>query len=112
MPLRPDAVWFVTGDSSGFGRRIAEQAHAVGCRVVATARDASSLADLADDDRLLRSSLDVASAADIDHAVAAAEAKFGTVDVLVNNAGYGYFGAIEEGEEAEIRRLFDTAGWR
>jgi len=101
-------VWFVTGVSRGFGREIAIQALARGYRVVATARDVASLADLDRHERLLRLPLDVTDTARIAAAVATAEAHFGAIDVLVNNAGYGYLAAIEEGEEAEVRALFDA----
>lgn len=103
-------VWLITGCSTGFGRELAEQAIARGFNVVVTARDVSKVADLAqgNEERTLALALDVTDSATIDHAVKAALAKFGTVDVLVNNAGYGYQSSVEEGEEAEIRAQFDA----
>ena len=103
-------VWFITGCSTGLGRALAECAIARGWRVVATARDAVRIADMASGapDRVLALSLDITNPADIDAAVAAARATFGRIDVLVNNAGYGYQSTVEEGEEAEIRAQFDT----
>ena len=103
-------VWFVTGCSTGFGRELARAVLARGWRCVASARNKASLDDLAPEagDRLLRVSLDVTDAAQIDAAVAAAQKQFGTIDVLVNNAGYGYQSSIEEGEEREIRAQFDA----
>ncbi|MCP3705541.1 oxidoreductase [Paraburkholderia sp. CNPSo 3274] len=103
-------VWFVSGCSTGFGRELARAVLARGWRCVATARNKASLDDLAPEagDRLLPVSLDVTDAAQIDAAVAAAQKQFGAIDVLVNNAGYGYQSSIEEGEEREIRAQFDA----
>ncbi|HEY3599311.1 MAG TPA: oxidoreductase [Paraburkholderia sp.] len=103
-------VWFITGCSTGFGRQLARAVLARGWRCVATARSKTSLSDLAGDagDRLLPLDLDVTDAAQVAAAVDAAQARFGTIDVLVNNAGYGYQAAIEEGVEAEIRAQFDV----
>ena len=105
-----NAVWLITGCSKGFGRALAEQALAAGYRVVATARHAADVADLAaaHPDAVEVVALDVTDQAQIDAALAAAERRFGQVDVLVNNAGYGYLGAIEEGEDAEVKALFET----
>jgi len=103
-------VWFISGCSTGFGRELAKLVLARGWRAVVTARDADRVADLAEgvDDRALAVSLDVTDQAQIDDAVAQAKAKFGRIDVLVNNAGYGYQATAEEGDEAEIRAQFDT----
>jgi NAD(P)-dependent dehydrogenase (short-subunit alcohol dehydrogenase family) len=103
-------VWFITGCSTGFGRELALAVLARGWRCVATARNKASLDDLAPEagERLLRVSLDVTDPAQIDTAVAAAQARFGGIDVLVNNAGYGYQSSIEEGDEREIRAQFDA----
>jgi NAD(P)-dependent dehydrogenase (short-subunit alcohol dehydrogenase family) len=105
-----DAVWLITGCSKGFGREIARQALDAGYRVVATARRVTDLADLTagEPTRALALELDVTNQTKIGSVIAAAEARFGRIDVLVNNAGYGYLGAIEEGEDTEVRRLFDT----
>jgi NAD(P)-dependent dehydrogenase (short-subunit alcohol dehydrogenase family) len=103
-------VWFITGCSTGLGRALAESVIGRGWRAVVTARDVASVTDLASgvDERVLALKLDVTSQADIDAAVAAARAKFGRIDVLVNNAGYGYQTTAEEGVEAEIRAQFDA----
>ncbi|WP_027820418.1 oxidoreductase [Paraburkholderia bannensis] len=103
-------VWFVTGCSSGFGRELVLAVLERGWRCVATARNKASLDDLAPDagERLLRVSLDVTDAAQIESAVAQAHKQFGTIDVLVNNAGYGYQSSIEEGDEREIHAQFDA----
>lgn len=110
MTLPADPVWFITGCSTGFGRELAKLVLARGWRVVATARDADRLHDLvaSAEDRALAVSLDVTDADQITAAVAAAKERFGRIDVLVNNAGYGYQSSVEEGEEAEIRAQFDT----
>lgn len=103
-------VWFVTGCSTGFGRLLCQKLLDTGERVVATARDASSLDDLraGDDDLLLKATLDVSRGVQIVSAVKSALERFGSVDVLVNNAGYGYFSTQEDGDIDEIRRMFET----
>ncbi len=103
-------IWFITGCSTGFGRDLAKIVLARGWRVVATARDAARLADLAEggSDRALLLSLDVTDAGQVKQAVAEAEKRFGGIDVLVNNAGYGYQSSIEEGEDEEIRAQFEA----
>jgi NAD(P)-dependent dehydrogenase (short-subunit alcohol dehydrogenase family) len=102
-------VWFVTGTSSGFGRRILEEVIRRGERVVATARDPKSLDDLVKlaPDRVLALQLDVTKTDQIEAAVAAAIERFGAVDVLVNNAGYSIVGAVEETSEEELRGAFE-----
>lgn len=102
-------VWFVTGSSSGFGRSIAEEVIARGERVVATARDPRALEDLVAraPERVLALRLDVTKPAEIDAAIAAATARFGGLDVLVNNAGFSLVGALEETSEAELRATME-----
>ena len=100
-------VWFITGCSTGFGRELATQALAHGFRTVVTARKPEQVEGLATKGGSLVLKLDVTDQAQIDAAVKAAGEKFGGIDVLVNNAGIGYFAAIEEGEEIEVRRMFE-----
>jgi NAD(P)-dependent dehydrogenase (short-subunit alcohol dehydrogenase family) len=108
--ITKDAVWLITGCSKGLGRALAAQVLAKGYRVVVTARRAADIADLvaAHGDAALAVELDVTDPAQISAAVTAAEDRFSGVDVLVNNAGYGYLAAIEEGEDADVRALFET----
>lgn len=102
-------VWFITGCSTGFGRELAKLTLDRGWPTVVTARDKSRLADLiAGYDNALAVDLDVTDEGQIAAAVKAAEEKFGRIDVLVNNAGYGYQASLEEGEEREIRDMFDA----
>ncbi len=103
-------VWFITGSSKGFGRIWAEAALARGDKVVATARDVSSVHPLVEQygDQVLALPLNVDDKAAVDAAVAQAVARFGRIDVAVNNAGYGLFGAIEEVSEAEARAQIET----
>ena len=110
MTLPADPVWFITGCSTGFGRELAKLVLDRGWRVVATARGKDRVADIVEiaPDRALAVDLDVTDKSQIDAAVAAAKDKFGRIDVLVNNAGYGYQSAIEEGEEQEIRDQFEA----
>ncbi|MBK8725526.1 MAG: SDR family NAD(P)-dependent oxidoreductase [Holophagaceae bacterium] len=109
-PTAPTKVWFITGCSSGLGRVLVQELLAAGHRVAATARTPDSLRDLdpGDPARFLALPLDVTDDESIQAAVAAALARFGRLDVLVNNAGYGVVGALEEIPEGEIRRIFDT----
>lgn len=103
-------VWLITGASSGLGKAISEAALAKGHQVTATARNPEKLVFSASDTRgqLLTAQLDVTDPASVQQAVALALQQFGRIDVLVNNAGYGLFGAVEELDMEEIRRQFDT----
>ncbi len=101
-------VWFITGCSSGFGRALAKEALAQGNRVIVAARNTADVQDLTEgNENAFPVQLDVTKAGEIKAAVQAGLEKFGRIDVLVNNAGIGYFGAIEESDEAEVRRMFD-----
>jgi NAD(P)-dependent dehydrogenase (short-subunit alcohol dehydrogenase family) len=104
------STWLITGCSTGLGRALAEAVIAADHNAVVTARDVGKVADLAVDntDRVLALSLDVTDTAQITNAVGQAEENFGGIDVLVNNAGYGYRAAVEEGDDPDIRRLFET----
>jgi NAD(P)-dependent dehydrogenase (short-subunit alcohol dehydrogenase family) len=103
-------TWFITGSSRGFGREWAIAALERGDSVAATARDTSTLDDLVErfGDRILPLKLDVTDRAAVFAAVAAAHERFGRLDVVVNNAGYGQFGLIEEISEDEARAQFET----
>jgi NAD(P)-dependent dehydrogenase (short-subunit alcohol dehydrogenase family) len=101
-------VWLITGCSTGFGRALTELLISRGYRVVVTARQPSEVVDLAVHGETLVLKLDVTDQTEVDAAIASAEAKFGRIDVLVNNAGIGYFAAIEEGDDQQIRHLFDV----
>jgi NAD(P)-dependent dehydrogenase (short-subunit alcohol dehydrogenase family) len=102
-------TWLITGCSTGLGHALAEAVLAAGDNVVVTARDVASVADLADSaGSALALSLDVTDNARIASVVAAATDRFGAIDVLVNNAGYGYRAAVEEGDDADVRQLFAT----
>jgi NAD(P)-dependent dehydrogenase (short-subunit alcohol dehydrogenase family) len=101
-------VWFITGGSTGFGRELAKLIVARGWPVVVTARNMTEVEDLATSDKVLALELDVTDDGEIASAVKAAEQKFGAIDVLVNNAGYGYLTTVEEGEEKQIRAMFDA----
>ena len=107
---KPQRVWFITGASTGFGRLLAEEVLKAGGKVVATARKLDNVADLEKKypQTAQALSLDVTDARQVDSAVAQAFARFGRVDVLVNNAGYGVAGAIEEVSEAEFMPMFET----
>jgi NAD(P)-dependent dehydrogenase (short-subunit alcohol dehydrogenase family) len=105
-----DKVWFITGTSKGFGRIWAEAALARGDRVAATARDPKTLAPLVEryGERVAALSLDVTDKPAVEAAIKTAHARFGRLDVVINNAGYGLFGAIEEVNEAEARAQIET----
>jgi NAD(P)-dependent dehydrogenase (short-subunit alcohol dehydrogenase family) len=103
-------TWFITGTSSGFGRLLTEQLVARGDRVAATLRRPEALDDLraSSDDRLWVGQLDVTDVDQVRHVVDSAFAEFGPIDVIVNNAGYGVFGSVEEASDEQIRRVIDT----
>lgn len=102
-------VWFVTGCSTGFGRALATELLEQGYRVVVTARNTAQVADIVygKEDRALTIQLDVTKQEEIDAAVQTVMDTWGRIDVLVNNAGIGYFGALEESDEVEIRKMFE-----
>ena len=102
-------VWFITGCSTGFGRELASLALQQGNRVVVTARKTSDIEDIVSPypETAIAVKLDVTDKADIKASVEKAMETFGGIDVLVNNAGIGYFGAVEESEDDEVRRMFD-----
>ncbi|MET8170230.1 SDR family NAD(P)-dependent oxidoreductase [Streptomyces sp. NPDC005329] len=103
-------IWFITGSSRGFGRLFAEAALSRGDKVAATARDTDSLAGLvaAYGEAILPLPLDVTDKAAVTAAVAQAHERFGRLDVVVNNAGYGLYGMVEELTEEQIRAQFET----
>jgi NAD(P)-dependent dehydrogenase (short-subunit alcohol dehydrogenase family) len=103
-------VWFITGCSTGFGRELAAAVLKRGWCAVLTARNPATLADLLDahPQQAVSARLDVTRAADIEAAVRQAYDAFGRIDVLVNNAGYGYLAAVEEGEDTEVRAMFEA----
>ncbi|APA89614.1 SDR family NAD(P)-dependent oxidoreductase (plasmid) [Paraburkholderia sprentiae WSM5005] len=104
------AVWFITGVSSGFGRSLAEAVLARGDKVVGTVRNDAQIAPFENlaPERAHGVLLDVTDAAAVPRAISQAIERAGPIDVLVNNAGYGLFGAFEEVSDAEARQLFDT----
>ena len=104
------STWLITGCSTGLGRDLAQAVLAYGHQAVVTARDAARVQDLveAHPETALAVALDVIDPAQVAEAVRAAEERFGGVDVLVNNAGYGYRAALEEGEEDAVAQLFAT----
>lgn len=103
-------VWFITGTSSGFGRLLAEEVLARGEKVVGTARRAEVLRDLVEKypDTARAVKLDVTNLEDVKNSIQTAIKEFGRIDVLVNNAGYALVGAIEEAQNEEIQKQFDT----
>jgi NADP-dependent 3-hydroxy acid dehydrogenase YdfG len=110
MTQRTSRVWLITGCSTGFGRVIAEQALAQGDQVIATARKIEQIKDLEQKypQTAKALTLDVTHKAGIENAVQESLKAFGRIDVLVNNAGYGLTGSIEEVSDKEIRDQFET----
>ncbi len=103
-------TWLITGCSTGLGRALAHAVLARGHNAVVTARDTSTIQDLTTEfpTTALAVALDVTEQSQVDAAVKLAEERFGALDVLVNNAGHGYRAAIEEGDDGDVRALFDT----
>jgi NAD(P)-dependent dehydrogenase (short-subunit alcohol dehydrogenase family) len=110
MPHQNPPVWFITGCSTGFGRELAKLVLEKGWCAVVTARNPDTIQDFrtAYGGRALVLKLDVTVPAQVAEAVQKAESNFGRIDVLVNNAGFGYLAAVEEGEDAEVRAMFET----
>jgi NAD(P)-dependent dehydrogenase (short-subunit alcohol dehydrogenase family) len=114
-PMEPTSiskprVWFITGTSQGLGRELVAEALMRGDFVVATSRSPETVASIfqAFRDQLLAVSMDLNDSASVAAAVDAVISRFGRIDVLVNNAGYGLLGAVEEANDAEIQKLFET----
>ena len=110
LPNQHGKTWFITGASSGFGSLLAKYLITLGANVVATARSVNALTELQAlaPAQVQAIGLDVTIQRSIDEAVAAAIARWGSIDVLVNNAGYGLTGAVEEATEAEYMPMFNT----
>lgn len=112
MPANTESspVWFITGCSTGLGRALAEAVLKHGHRAVVTARNPAQIQDIVAryPQTSLAAQLDVANFSQVKLAITAAEKAFGRIDVLVNNAGYGYLAAVEEGEEQKFRDMFET----
>lgn len=103
-------TWLITGCSTGLGLAFAEQVLKQGYNAIITSRKVEDIQDLADQypDTALALSLDVTNSDQITSVIAQAETRFGRIDVLLNNAGYGYRAAVEEGDNNDVRALFDT----
>jgi NAD(P)-dependent dehydrogenase (short-subunit alcohol dehydrogenase family) len=102
-------VWFITGCSTGFGHALAKELLENGYRVAVTARNVEQIKDMVSEysETAIALTLDVTNHNQIKAAVDATIAHFGQIDVLVNNAGIGYFAAVEESEEEEVRKMFE-----
>jgi NAD(P)-dependent dehydrogenase (short-subunit alcohol dehydrogenase family) len=108
-----DKVWLITGCSTGFGRELAKHVLELGYKAAVAARKTDDIKEIVDayPQTSIAVQLDVTKPEEIKAAVEQTIAKFGQIDVLVNNAGIGYFGAIEESEEDEVRRMFEINFW-
>ncbi|QLG40464.1 SDR family NAD(P)-dependent oxidoreductase [Paenibacillus sp. E222] len=106
-------VWLITGCSTGFGRHISQKAIEAGYKVVVTARNVEQVTDLAagHEDQVIALPLDVTNPEQIRNVVDRTIEKFNRIDVLVNNAGIGYFSSVEESEEEETRKMFEVNFW-
>lgn len=103
-----NAVWLITGCSTGFGRELTRVLLQRGNSVVVSARNPATLDEFASHANALIAALDVTAPQQMADVVVQAEKRFGRIDVLVNNAGYGYLSALEEGEDDEVRAMFET----
>lgn len=106
-------TWLITGCSAGLGKSLAKAVLKKGDRAVVTARKAETLSEFAEEfpETALVLALDVTDEKAVTDTVKKAKEKFGSIDVLVNNAGYGYRAAVEEGSVADTQKLFDTNFW-
>jgi len=107
---RKNITWLITGCSTGLGRFLAKEVLSDGYNAIVTSRNVEDIRDIAEayPETALALSLDISNQAQIKNAIEAAEARFGKIDVLINNAGYGFRGAVEEASKEEIRKIFDT----
>jgi len=103
-------VWLITGCSTGFGRELAKEVLAAGHQAGVAARKTDDVQDIiaGREEQAIALKLDVTNAGEIKQAVQQTIEKFGRIDVLVNNAGIGYFGAVEESDEQEVRKMFEV----
>ncbi|OKP97718.1 short-chain dehydrogenase/reductase [Paenibacillus sp. P46E] len=108
-----EKVWIITGCSTGFGRHIAKHAINAGYKVAVTARNVEAIRDITEghEENTLTLPLDVTNKAQINSVVSETIEKFGHIDVLVNNAGIGYFASVEESIEEETRNMFEINFW-
>jgi NAD(P)-dependent dehydrogenase (short-subunit alcohol dehydrogenase family) len=109
--MNSSKVWYVTGASQGFGLALVKKLLNAGYRVAATTRNEEALkraVGLADADKFLPLVVDLGNTDAIRHSVEETKSRFGTIDVLVNNAGYGMAGTLEETTEQDIRKIFDV----
>ena len=108
--MNTDKVWFITGSNSGFGRSLTEAVLEKGYKVVATTRHPEEIEDLAKQypDTVKTVSLDITKASEIPPAIDTALQTFGRINVLVNNAGFGTLGAVEEISDEQIRKQFEV----
>ncbi|GGH08512.1 oxidoreductase [Mucilaginibacter phyllosphaerae] len=106
-------VWFITGCSTGFGRELAKEVLAAGNKAAVASRNTENVKDIIADypDTAIAVKLDVTKSDEITAAVEQINQQFGRIDVLVNNAGIGYFGAIEESEDNAVRNMFEINFW-
>ncbi len=113
MSSNEKPVWFITGCSTGFGRELARHTLSLGYPTVVTARNPAQVEDLVEGNEsiALALQLDVTKPEEITAAIAAALNRFGRIDVLVNNAGIGYFGSVEESDLDQVRRMFEINVW-
>ena len=104
-----EKVWLITGCSTGFGRELAKQVIAKGYKAAIAARNTNNIKDIVagHEDKAIAIKLDVTKLEEIKEDVKATKQKFGRIDVLVNNAGIGYFAAVEESEDAAVRNMFE-----
>ncbi|WP_137602055.1 oxidoreductase [Paucilactobacillus nenjiangensis] len=109
--MAEEKVWLITGTSTGFGKNLIEELQKTNAKIAATARNVAKIQHWADNKNTLLLELDVTKEDQVAKAVSDTIDKFGRIDVLVNNAGWGYFGSVEEADEKAVRSLMETNFW-
>ena len=109
--MAEEKVWLITGTSTGFGKNLVEELQKTNAKIAATARNVAKIQHWADNKSTLLLELDVTKEDQVAKAVSDTIDKFGRIDVLVNNAGWGYFGSVEEADEKAVRSLMETNFW-